>query len=130
MRRIISISLLTSLLWGLGLNSFLFIHFKINQEEIAELHCINKDKPELNCDGQCYLKDQLEQVNKEETDDEQQIPTGPRYLEIEWLVYHDTGIQNDLKTEPESQKVLVLPKDLRSELHSHPILEPPRDYIS
>lgn len=33
--------------------------FYINQTSIIEDHCINKDLPELNCNGHCYLKDQL-----------------------------------------------------------------------
>jgi len=33
--------------------------YLINQEYIAEFLCINKDKPQLNCDGKCYLAKKL-----------------------------------------------------------------------
>ncbi len=30
--------------------------FKLNQDYIASVFCINKNKPQLKCDGKCYLK--------------------------------------------------------------------------
>jgi hypothetical protein len=36
------------------------VHFAWNQEEIAAEHCVNQDKPELHCNGSCYLAEQLE----------------------------------------------------------------------
>jgi len=33
--------------------------FYINQDSIIAEKCINKDKPELHCNGQCYLKKEL-----------------------------------------------------------------------
>lgn len=35
-------------------------HFYMNRAEIEEAYCINKEKPQLNCHGQCHLKKQLE----------------------------------------------------------------------
>ena len=34
-------------------------HFYLNQDEITQIHCENKEKPERNCHGRCYLKKQL-----------------------------------------------------------------------
>ena len=43
-------------------NSFYqFVHYKLNQEEITLEFCINKDKPEMQCDGKCHLAKKLEQ---------------------------------------------------------------------
>lgn len=42
----------------------------MNQTEIAEELCENKDKPELNCNGHCYLKKELTNQNEVNTDQE------------------------------------------------------------
>lgn len=34
--------------------------FMLNQDYIRAVFCINKDKPEMKCDGKCYLKKTLE----------------------------------------------------------------------
>ena len=39
------------------------IDFTINQEEIIQEHCENIDRPELNCDGHCYLKKELQSID-------------------------------------------------------------------
>lgn len=38
------------------------ISFYQNQAEIIAQHCINKDRPALKCEGQCYLEKELKQV--------------------------------------------------------------------
>ena len=47
------------------------IDFKINQDFIAEILCINRDKPILTCNGKCYLSQQLK---KAEDQEEKQAP--------------------------------------------------------
>ena len=42
-----------------------FVAFKLNQDSISALFCINKDKPEMKCDGKCYLKKSLLAAEKE-----------------------------------------------------------------
>ncbi len=43
------------------------LNFYANQSEIADLFCINKEKPQLQCDGKCHL---ATQISKVETDEE------------------------------------------------------------
>jgi len=31
------------------------VYFKLNVEEIIKKYCVNKNSPELNCNGQCHL---------------------------------------------------------------------------
>lgn len=60
-------------------------YFKMNQEEIAKAHCVNKGKPELECNGQCHLKKELEKVQIfEEEGQEEESPN--RLPELEWNV--------------------------------------------
>jgi hypothetical protein len=35
------------------------IEYHLFKESIIELFCVNRDKPEMNCDGVCYLSSQL-----------------------------------------------------------------------
>ncbi len=37
------------------------IEYVIDQEYIAEFLCINKDRPELACEGKCYLMQMLQE---------------------------------------------------------------------
>ena len=42
-----------------------YVDYSINQEYISSVLCENLDKPQLECDGKCYLKKQLKKVNEE-----------------------------------------------------------------
>jgi len=59
LKAIFSIFLSGVILFTIFLKSVVLIEFKVNQKFIAETLCENKDKPELNCEGKCYLKTQL-----------------------------------------------------------------------
>jgi len=41
------------------------VNFVVHQKEITELECINKDRPEMNCNGKCYLAKQLQKADLE-----------------------------------------------------------------
>lgn len=45
--------------------------FKINQDFIAKVLCINRDKPKLACAGKCHLTQKLKEAEENEQD---QIP--------------------------------------------------------
>jgi hypothetical protein len=45
--------------------SFWLIYFQINQREIIRLSCENKNRPELKCNGKCYLAKQLRKAEFE-----------------------------------------------------------------
>jgi len=51
------------------------IDFKINQDFIAEMLCINREKPMTMCKGTCYLTDQL---NKAEEQEGQRAPASKK----------------------------------------------------
>lgn len=62
------------------------IHFYLNQDEIAEKYCENKDKPELKCHGKCHLNKELKIDQQEE---EKEIPNPPRTFLIWLLAFRD-----------------------------------------
>ncbi|SOE22519.1 hypothetical protein SAMN06298216_2946 [Spirosomataceae bacterium TFI 002] len=44
----------------------LFVKYQFTKDFIVENFCINKDKPELHCDGQCYLALQIKAVEEQD----------------------------------------------------------------
>jgi len=38
--------------------------YELNRNSITRLHCVNKDKPKLKCNGKCYLKKQLNKLKQ------------------------------------------------------------------
>ncbi|WP_209332173.1 hypothetical protein [Lunatimonas salinarum] len=53
--------ILLILLNGMGY-TLIQIHFYMDRGQITALHCINKDKPELECDGKCELSKRLSEA--------------------------------------------------------------------
>jgi len=53
----------------------ILIDFKINQDFIAEVLCINREKPMTMCNGKCYLSEQLQKVKDQE---EKQAPNSKK----------------------------------------------------
>ncbi len=45
---------------------FVYAGFTMNQKYIAAELCVNRDKPELNCQGKCYLMRKLKQAEQKE----------------------------------------------------------------
>lgn len=60
---LVSSLLLALMLFGQFYNSAVWIKYELNIEEITELFCINKDKPALMCNGKCYVKGELLDVD-------------------------------------------------------------------
>lgn len=53
-------------------NSLIYAGFDLNQKYIAEQLCVNKDKPEMHCNGKCYLAKKIKQAEEKEKSLEQQ----------------------------------------------------------
>ncbi len=70
-RKIIAIFLLFGIITNCFNQWLLFSSYSLNKSYIARVLCTNLDKPEMHCDGKCYLdiklKD-LEQKNKQDQD--------------------------------------------------------------
>lgn len=48
--------------------SLTLLNFEIQREAITALFCINKEKPELHCDGKCYLEKQIKADEESHSD--------------------------------------------------------------
>ena len=74
MKRGISIALIFALMFSNIQSLWIMVDFCINQDYIAEVLCINRDQPMLNCDGKCFLAEKLkEQKQKQEEEEEKSI---------------------------------------------------------
>jgi hypothetical protein len=63
---VLAAGLSTSVLLHAFAKTIAFGEYLLNKEFIAEALCINKNKPQLNCEGQCHLGKQLEKAAEAE----------------------------------------------------------------
>lgn len=70
--------LATIMLFKAFLAPAIFIDFKLNQEYISKVLCINRDKPELECDGHCVLMDKMK--NTQDADHPEQSQGAKSHL--------------------------------------------------
>ena len=59
MKNLLAISLIFVVLLASLSHTSIWLAFKVNQSDIIERFCINKNAPEKHCDGKCYLSDRL-----------------------------------------------------------------------
>ena len=50
-----------------------YLEYVINYDYIGSVLCINKDKPELECNGKCHLKEQISKVYDEKNGNEKPL---------------------------------------------------------
>jgi hypothetical protein len=49
-------------------NLLIVLNYVINKEFISTVLCINRDKPELNCNGKCQVTEQLKEQEKKKNE--------------------------------------------------------------
>jgi len=72
LNRFVAILLILTVISSNLTKCIIFASFKINQKYIAKELCENRDKPELNCEGKCYLAKKLKQAEEKEQEQEHQ----------------------------------------------------------
>lgn len=72
MHRIIAICLLTALLMNTFSRVAVYSGFKRNRQYIAKTLCENRNKPQLHCNGRCYLAKKIKQAEEKEKRQEEQ----------------------------------------------------------
>ncbi|WP_343688492.1 hypothetical protein [Chitinophaga sp.] len=66
MRYFLFIALLTGLLLQNCSQYLISLEYTLNQRYIASVLCVNRDKPDMHCNGKCYLKKQLERDQQQQ----------------------------------------------------------------
>lgn len=99
--------------------------FKINQEYIAKVLCINKDEPQKGCNGQCHLSKQMKKTEEKE---QKQTPI-PINQKQDVVFFIDAIIQINLTNTIERAKPLFeYNKGFYNSLFIHKIFHPPKRY--
>lgn len=77
--------LATTMLLKAFLAPVIFIDFKLNQDYITKVLCINREKPQLDCNGQCVLMQKMQKA-QESNNPEQSQSSKSHLLEMfyEW----------------------------------------------
>jgi len=60
--------------------SYMFMSYKLDPVGFIEMYCVNKDKPELHCNGKCQLK------KVSQSSDNEKEPV--KFLNYEVLLFH------------------------------------------
>ncbi|SMG40554.1 hypothetical protein SAMN05661096_02766 [Marivirga sericea] len=64
------------------------LNFEVNRDRLAELFCVNQDKPMTMCYGSCYLNDQLKKEAEKKSSEKNtmseqiQLDKSPKTLSI------------------------------------------------
>lgn len=66
MQRYIAFCLIILLQFPLIMKLGVAVHWKLNQQTIAAESCINKDKPQMHCDGKCQFSKWMHSISKQE----------------------------------------------------------------
>ncbi len=95
--------------------------FAMNRNYIAQNLCENREMPELNCDGQCYLAKKLKQAADKESQHEQetvQLNFHPPFIteQATWIAHGNAAERN----EPMPEHPFLLPS------FSFSIFHPPK----
>lgn len=108
--RIFSFFLLFLFLSKLGYSLIWQVHYELNKADIIALYCENKDRPELHCNGQCYLAKQLQKaetaLQTKEQEQQNHLDLGAKiftdqfYLsnEVEYFALHVQLVQAKKET--------------------------------
>jgi hypothetical protein len=65
MRFLFSVLFIAILLSKTAYSVFWQVNFYLNQKEIADKECENKNRPEMHCNGKCFLAKQLKKAEAE-----------------------------------------------------------------
>ena len=105
------------------------LEYVIEYDFIVSSLCENRDNPEMECNGKCYLGKQLA---KENGDQEKNPFQKISHLEISFNLIAEEIIpftfDSFLENEPEND--FGFPDDFYRSLTSHPILQPPKILLS
>lgn len=71
----------------------IFFSYEFNKTYIIENYCINKNRPELHCDGKCYLAQKLKSAQEKE-ENQSKITVYKLWLEV----FHQTNILSETQS--------------------------------
>ncbi len=123
LKKILSISFIILYTFIIGANTFAFIYFKINQQYIAKNICVQKDRPENLCMGNCYLK--AIQKKLHENDNKQE---GTQTPNVKPPLQFETTLNKDLCIVyiPGEKNIIIIDEHTPLERSVEPLAPPPK----
>lgn len=129
MRQLVSIGFILVLLSKLIYGVVFQVHFYWNQKEITRLECENKDRPEMKCNGKCYLAKQLEKAENElqqKKSEQQKTLKDFKLLESESFISLDNfSLPTISFFDITVENQLIFYQSLASKTHLNAIFHPP-----
>lgn len=98
-----------------------FAEYIMDIEQFTELYCVNKDKPDLKCNGKCHLVKQL--ADNEEQNHKKDVQAPPEIL----LFYVTSQVEVDKHPElPVEKKNTFYFNENLTEGFNHRVFNPPQ----
>ena len=128
-RQISSLLLIFLLLSKLLFSLFWQLKYELNKAEITQKYCENKNRPELHCNGQCYLAKQLKKADHElqskEQNQQQHLNLGTKILSQDLFIDLKIDFSIFIGLHKESTQKILNPQALYSFHFSNSIFHPP-----
>ena len=81
-KQLLAIALLVSISYQFVAKMGVIAWYEINKEYVAAELCENKDKPQLQCNGKCYLKKQIDKVEDNGGEDSKNLSSKNKKTEL------------------------------------------------
>lgn len=104
---------------------FIYAGFELNQNYISSTLCENRNKPELHCNGKCYLMKKLEQAEEKEKKQAQEAQK--KNFQDHYLIRPNVSLTLPayfIRKSPVVEISFKLPKN------TFELLQPPQTYFS
>ncbi|MEW7278426.1 hypothetical protein ABW636_07505 [Aquimarina sp. 2201CG1-2-11] len=128
MRIVFSILLFASFAIRPAIEVSTVLYYQLNMDTIIKKYCINKERPRLQCNGKCYLMNQMKAKTQSSSEEKQNIVISESFIP---LFYQDPAVlikSNHLIIEEPSKNWKL--KHLKSKIILLDIDPPPRHRLS
>jgi hypothetical protein len=125
-KKIIGAMLFVSMAFKMLMAPIFFVNYELRKDYIIKNYCVNKNRPEMHCDGKCYL---AKQIQKAEQEDEKQATNNfiSKLLTLE-LIQKNNLFANYFLAKGFSEKSIqnFQYKNRISHLHAFSFFHPPQ----
>lgn len=96
--RLLAIILFMSLSFQSMVKLGIVAWYQVNKTYVATVLCENKDKPEMNCCGKCYVRKQLNKADDNGSSEKQTPVKGPHFETVDYVMPVFTATRITLST--------------------------------
>jgi hypothetical protein len=114
-------------LLGTSYQMYLFLNFQSHKEEIIEEYCVNKDKPEMHCDGNCHLKKKITESPIQAMTSERSSEKSPHVTLISFDTFNEAVYSQINLISPVNQQCCTYHKKTYSYLRVDKVAQPPEE---